>query len=629
MLLSATLTLVSVEASGTPTQSPDAPGQGKGEKWSWRLPIPFPWGASLDHRLSPLKLLDLPLAFTQSDLLSPDDFVSRADDRGVRLQTEQLLELHRRQVLVPLFRIPQHRPPGAEPVPVAPTAADRYRQYRSPIALVIEGAQGAQLADPAAAGRFRSWEGGLTLQSGRGITHRYASVFYSPYQLLALRAIEALVQEMEGHRDNDGGVRFTLKPLYPAEIAGMDGCRRLALFLSAIDMHYLPRILLTIHHPTPWEQEDPLFSIVQRLSIFGLTAEALAATAEQLLAQAGFIDPLGTWYELVRQAHPDTWTELRGRARLAMDYRIAAEMLLRALDDLDRKDLSTAPPTRGRFVRAILDDRLRAEREDLDEALTDRGLSPQPALLLILEGKTEMLLMPRVLQEMYGGPVPRTLVEFVNMDTIDRDLDLLIRHVLAPRFGEDRGDVVHLNRPPTRVLIAVDPEKRFKTAADQEKQRSKLVRRLFETLELQHQTATALAEVDTLVEVTTWGSHPWEFANFTDRELAAGIMACVSLPHGVTQQTLFATIAVERAVHGRSPNIERVCAGWPQRVTKVALAEALWPRLRSKIRRGSPSGNFKLPAGRVGLRALQLAMGTHRRHVGLRINWARRILGLS
>jgi hypothetical protein len=49
------------------------------------------------------------------------------------------------------------------------------------------------------------------------------------------------------------------------------------------------------------------------------------------------------------------------------------------------------------MYKAVLDDRLLAEPGDLEGALADRGLSPHPALLLVLEGETEMLLMPRVL----------------------------------------------------------------------------------------------------------------------------------------------------------------------------------------------------------------------------------------
>ena len=59
---------------------------------------------------------------------------------------------------------------------------------------------------------------------------------------------------------------------------------------------------------------------------------------------------LGQFYELIRQAHPSTWAGLRGDALLAMDYRIAAEILLRALDDLGRSDLSTRPPRKEQDV---------------------------------------------------------------------------------------------------------------------------------------------------------------------------------------------------------------------------------------------------------------------------------------
>ena len=44
--------------------------------------MPMPWGQALDHPVRPLELLGFPLAFTQNDLLSPDDFVKRAGEGG-------------------------------------------------------------------------------------------------------------------------------------------------------------------------------------------------------------------------------------------------------------------------------------------------------------------------------------------------------------------------------------------------------------------------------------------------------------------------------------------------------------------------------------------------------------------
>ena len=198
--------------------------------------------------------------------------------------------------------------------------------------------------------------GGLPLYT-HGRIHRYPSVFYSPYQLLALRQVQELIQEMTVRRDADGRVACSLDPLNRDEAAALDGCRQLAILLSALDMHYLPRILLTARHGRVWEKEGPCFEVKTHLDLFGLRPEALAATAEALLSSASFRDPLGSWYDLVRLAHPDTWSDFRGDVRLAMDHRIAAEILLRALDDLGRSDLSMPPARTGRMYATVLDGR--------------------------------------------------------------------------------------------------------------------------------------------------------------------------------------------------------------------------------------------------------------------------------
>jgi hypothetical protein len=124
--------------------------------------LPMPWGASLEPRVQPPKLLEILVAFTQNEPLAPDEFVKRAADRGVQLRTEHLLELHRRRALVPFLRITQRPPKSPDVVAVPATAVDGYHQYRSPIALVIAAAQQGYLMDPVL-GSFRRWDGGLPL----------------------------------------------------------------------------------------------------------------------------------------------------------------------------------------------------------------------------------------------------------------------------------------------------------------------------------------------------------------------------------------------------------------------------------------------------------------------------------
>lgn len=350
------------------------------------------WGRYLIHPITTLDLMALPLTFTQNELLSPQEFVDQAKKRGVPIRPEQLLELHRHRLLVPFFQLSWHPDPNVQPVPVALVAQNRYSQLGTAIARVIEAAEKGYLNDPVVE-RFWSWEDGLPFPTTASDLMEHYKVFYSPYQLLGLRGIDALCRRMSEYQDTDKNRTFTLQPVNPDIVDTMETGRRLAILLSGLDSHYLPQIVLVAHHSPTWEQEDPGFIIADRLKLSSLDPEQLANTAENLLQNARNIDPMGAWYELIRQAHPDTWETLSGDARLAIDYRVAAEILLKAVDDLGWKDLSTPPPRLGRMVHVILDDRLRPDRAELDEALTRRGLSPQPSLLLVLEGDTEFMIV--------------------------------------------------------------------------------------------------------------------------------------------------------------------------------------------------------------------------------------------
>lgn len=593
------------------------------DRWTWRMSLPMPWGKYLEPSSGPVSLLTLPLAFTQNALLSPEDFIKQADRRGVKIRTEHLHELHRRRALVPLLRITQRPVSSGFVVQVPASAAAGYNQYRSPIALVIAAAQQGYLMDPGPA-PFRRWDGGLPLRTWGSRIHRYPSVFYSPYQLLALRPVRGLIDAMTCSRTASGDIRCTLDPLTPDEASALNGCRQLAVSLSALDMRYLPEILRVAHFASEWEKEDIGFSARSRLEFLGLAPEALAATATSLLDQASFRDPLGPWYDLIRQADPSSWSQFRGDALLAMDYRIAAEILLRTLDDVGRSDLSAPPPRAGRMGKSSLDDRLRPEPDQLDEALAERGLSPRPALLLVLEGDTEMEMMPRVLAEIYGKPVPPSLIEPVNMKTITRDLDLLVRHEAGPRLGAEHGDVVLLTRTPTRVLVAVDPENKFATRAQQRAERDKLVRRLHESLPQRMRSPRVLRQMGALVQVVTWGTVPWEFANFTNAELATAITQCVALPPGMTRRDLIAALEAERnlrhTTQSRSPNVEMICRSWPDKFHKTELAEKLWPVLKAKVHRDAASGKRpRVPATRVAVHALHMALEVKGRNIALRL----------
>jgi hypothetical protein len=77
------------------------------------------------------------------------------------------------------------------------------------------------------------------------------------------------------------------------------------------------------------------FDPVALLHWLGWSApEAVRQSAGRLLLRAKSIDPMGNWHKVVRLGRSGMWQKLRGEALVAMDRRIAAEMLLQLYEDL-------------------------------------------------------------------------------------------------------------------------------------------------------------------------------------------------------------------------------------------------------------------------------------------------------
>lgn len=269
------------------------------------------------------------------------------------------------------------------------------------------------------------------------------------------------------------------------------------------------------------------------------------------------------------------------------------------------------------MYRHALDDRIPASSTGLDQELMEQDLSPNPSVLLVLEGRTEMLLVPRVLEEIYQGAVPPTLVETVLMDTVARDLDLLVRHVISLRFGDEIGsDAVQLSRTPSKVFVDVDPEHGYKTPTDVAAKKKLLVNRLFEFVDPKYQTAASYAEIETLVTIETWGTSTWEFANFTDSELATALRKTTGLTR--PWQDFYVAVKDERKLP--RPDVENPGRRVGRLGNKMEIAHALEPVLVNKVRQRMAKGTLSgLPVGRIGEAALRMALTHHRRSVALKI----------
>jgi hypothetical protein len=295
----------------------------------------------------------------------------------------------------------------------------------------------------------------------------------------------------------------------------------------------------------------------------------LKDSAAALLHRADNIDPLGKWVDVVREADPGSWDDLKGEARCAVDFRIAAEILLGYYEDLVKAGRADPLPKPERRWRGEFDRRLKP-KGPLDQVLTDFGLSPHPSLIVVVEGDTEEMLFPRLMKH-FAIRTDEDFISIQNAEGVRTGLGPLISYAIAPRTEpEENGRYLRLLRPPTRLLVVTDAEPPMTTAE-------------------------------------TWDGkgQSFEFAHFTDREIARAIDRLDQSPRKppVADRTRYVA-----KVRARGGNLKSVLSG----ISKVALADALWLVLERKVERAEQYGTeARIPLVRVIDRATELAH--HRR----------------
>ena len=567
-------------------------------------------------RVDPLSLIGRPFVFTQQPLLEPDAFRRAAGERGYSLWPEQLEALHRVGALVPLYVVRRPRwDIRIRQQTADPSASIGRRRWGVPT-------HGPDLAEDARARlvrrgldtRFRPWSREL-VQTPLGPVKRHEHL-YSSYQLLDLpAAMQWLPAQWRRRRRLGRDAPARLRQAAEAS----EG--RVAL-LSALEAVYLPGIVLESRAPHPITLEqlsqyadscDP----VEEGRGLGWTADDLRAAAVNLLWEAHTIDPLDDWVELVSQVHPDRWERLRGAARLAIDLRVAAEMILRFHEALQRHGKAPPFPPTPRRWRHDLTGRLRQDRAELDRILTDYGLSPYPAVILALEGPTEMLAVRHVMEHL-GIPRADAFIRLVDAGGENRDHGFLAAYVTLPELGPIEHGVAEFVRAPTRYFIAVDGDRHFRTLEARESERQKWIKLLFNKLPTSMQTPEARQDLEWMVLVETWQDGlDFERAHFSDAELAQAILSVGKAPDGMSAADVQAKLAMQR---GGGGSLDKVWKGWPMEPAKPAIAEALWPTLRTRIDQAADEGKLDdISVARVVVRAYRLAASTPRRNVVFRV----------
>jgi hypothetical protein len=522
----------------------------------------------------------MPWAFTQSQPLTSADFVKEAERRGCDLKISTLRALYRHSLLAPFVYL------SARQVRIIPEPVEHEPMARGTWLSELRYARDRGRLCDLAALPFKPW---LRFERKKEDPREWWNgLLYSRYQLLVLPELKTVLAKQRYRLT--GERKLVVQLPKPDEQICQEAVRyrAMALVLTAIEARYLPkldaeRLSLVNTDEEEWRRYRDSFDPVAVSRWLGYPATQAREDAEHLLFRAHNFDPVGnSWSQLMRRAPRKAWERLKDAALLAIDCRMAAELLLLFYEELvDRGETEPLPVIPFPNWHP-LNERLSYRRETLDQNLMELGISPHPRVVLVIEGDTEQVHVPLVWKALDYPDAPE-LIRVLKLGGVDRDLEKVAAVTAAPLVGGELGgpEGWSLIKPPTRLLIAVDPEGQFETAAKVTRTRNKILREIEDVLRTQGVTNPNPAELDELVQIHTWSASCYEFAHFTDDELADGIMAVHTTINGWTRQQLLDRIASERR---RRKDIKEVWSQWERKPSKVELAHALWPTLEGKIR---------------------------------------------
>jgi len=566
---------------------------------------------------SPLDLLELPYSFSQLELLLSEEFRREASDRGVELTEEELEVLHRARILVPMFRVTRDSQPTRRALASDVVRGGQLASWVAPTLDVLKALRSSGgVHDPAVerlVPRSRRVHRVRLPGFEKPVYETYqTSVYvYSQHQLSLLPVIRLAIASI------DRRPRDAHEPLFvQADRRWIAGWRKtggefraMAIAGSALEPLYFSRVVNVItlrgtgdiKDLIAWRQDVPVNYMLDWLK---LDAKWLEDSASRLLIEAERIDPLRDWSELVARADPQQWQSLRGAARAAIDLRMLAETFLAYHDDLVDAKKATTLEDPGPRARGQFDGRLKRKRP-LDEILTEFGLSPHPRLVLVVEGKTELLLVPRAM-EILGINTDEDFISVQDAEGVDKDLKPLFA-VLAPRVipEPEYNNDLRAIRPVTRFLVVFDPEGQVSTPKARDKRRKIWVERIQRAMPGADSDLVMRKQLDSLVQLTTWNerNESFEFAHFTDRQIATALLRVPGYRKPQKLEDMTRRVTKCRTDRG---NLERLL---PKSASKGRLARELLPIFEQKLRRAQArKTEHKIPVTTVLDRAVSLGL---------------------
>lgn len=557
------------------------------------------------HRVaSSVDVASLPWVFTQQHPLDTASFINEAKRRGFDLDLSIMRELYRHSLIIPFVYVSDRRV-GTVPKPLE----SEPRSGSSDLTNLRYARDRGRLLDLTTVPFRRK----LRFEERREVGSQlwWNGLLYSRYQLLVLPELRNALAHCRS-KLRDGQVITRLPASHPYLVDQAAKLRSIAIAVTALEARYLPRldpewIHLVNTNEQEWEQYRQTFDPAAMSRTINYPAEKARQDAEWLLRRAHHLDPVGNaWSYLMRRAPRDKWKDLKNDALLAMDYREAAEILLLFYEDLVDHGQAEPLPEIPHLSWHPLHERLSYRHGTLDQDLMRLGISPHPRVVLAIEGETERDHVPRIWKELDYPDAPE-LVRLLTLNGSDKDLKKVAALAAAPLIAgkaPTQQAFWMLIKPPTCLFISVDPEGQFKPSRI-DKTKASMLDELRAVLRAQGVENPNPAEIDGLIKVYTWSGPSYEFAHFTDEELADGIMAVHHTINGWTRDELVDALRYWRHKEqgikrvwesGRWDERQHSITGrWEYEVSKTELAKALWPIMKAKIDRCRTDADESVP----------------------------------
>lgn len=565
-----------------------------------------------------IDLLNIPYVFSQQHLLNEDEFKEEYNRRmglfGNKIWSEYQLEALQQVGFQPIYRFQTD---------ISDELLDELPGLESAPIRNLKGSQFGKVFDPRNED-FADWDS--YKKKVEDYIQPTSTFLYSKYQLLLAPVISRVIASMTSQqRQNSDYVLdrvFRVKHDKDLLEAINEESRKndeLIVVLTALEPLYIPKLKghWYLEHYSGRDIDGLFryknsFKPIELLEWLEWTAEQIKEAGQLLLIHANSADPMRDWHELLQLCHPEKWAKLHGDVLIAFDHRFAAEILLRFYEDLVKANVAPPLDPPARYFRGPYDDRLKPDPSKLNKVLMDFGLSPDPSVVLILEGDTELSLVPKVMG-LLGIPQHQNYIRLFKAEGIKQDFGLMARLVAVPTLGELIPNMVLLETPPTSFFVVLDAEEDFTTPNARKQERQVWIERIYGSISDELKDSIDKKQLGSLVTFETWKNTSFEYAHFTDRELAKAIIALYKGKKDLSLEKVIISVSMQRKHRGNIDNVWKK-SGF---ISKVDLANHLWPILEKKIRESK--NPLRIPIVRILLKANKVAIRTHRRHVGIKL----------